>query len=134
MVVISMLLSGAVAGLVGMPELVGAAYTYSLDFPAGLGFTGIAIALLGRNHPIGIAIGALLWGFLDNSSQILNLGGIPVEIVQITQGVIVLSVVVAYELVRRYRVASAQRDVARKLAEPGVPGAPSAPTAQGASA
>ena len=60
-----MLLSGAVAGLVGMPELLGEAYTYSLTFPAGLGFTGIAIALLGRNHPVGIAFGALLWAFLD---------------------------------------------------------------------
>ena len=53
MVVISMLLSGAVAGLVGMPELLGEAYAYSLAFPAGLGFTGIAIALLGRNHAVG---------------------------------------------------------------------------------
>jgi simple sugar transport system permease protein len=128
MVVYSMLISGAVAGLVGMPQLLGASYTYSLDFPAGLGFTGIAIALLGRNHPVGIAIGALMWGFLDNSAQILNLRDVPVEIVQITQGVIVLSVVVAYELVRRYRVASAQRDVGRKLAaEP--PSAPTTPPA-----
>jgi len=127
MVVYSMLISGAVAGLVGIPELVGAAYTYSLDFPAGLGFTGIAIALLGRNHPVGIALGCLLWGFLDNSSQILNLRDVPVEVVQITQGVIVLSVVVAYELVRRYRLVAIQRDVARQLASAGS-------TVQGASA
>ncbi|MDQ1289327.1 MAG: ral nucleoside transport system permease protein [Actinomycetota bacterium] len=117
MVVASMMISGAVAGLIGMPQLLGASYTYSLDFPAGLGFTGIAIALLGRNHPVGIAIGALLWGFLDNSGQILNLRDIPVEIVQITQGVIVLSVVVAYELVRRYRLLAVQRDVGRTLSQ-----------------
>jgi general nucleoside transport system permease protein len=116
MVLAAMVISGAVAGLVGMPQLLGASYTYSLDFPAGLGFTGIAIALLGRNNPIGIAIGALLWGFLDQSAQILGLQSIPVEIVQITQGIIVLSVVVAYELVRRYRVVAEQRDVARALA------------------
>lgn len=126
MVVISMMLSGAVAGLVGMPQLLGASYTYSLDFPAGLGFTGIAIALLGRNHPVGIAIGALLWGFLDNSAQKLNLLDIPVEVVQITQGVIVLSVVVAYELVRRYRVVAAQRDVARRLDDQGSTTVPAA--------
>ena len=64
-----MLLSGAVAGLVGMPLLLGESHAYSQDFPAGLGFTGIAIALLGRNHPVGIAIGALLWAFLEQSSQ-----------------------------------------------------------------
>ena len=116
MVLASMVISGAVAGLVGMPQLLGASYTYSLDFPSGLGFTGIAIALLGRNNPIGIAIGALLWAFLDQSAQILNLQDIPVEIVQITGGIIVLSVVVAYELVRRYRVVAEQRDVARALA------------------
>lgn len=121
MVIAAMVLSGAVAGLVGMPQLLGASYTYSLDFPAGLGFTGIAIALLGRNHPVGIAIGALLWGFLDNSAQILNLRDVPVEIVQITQGVIVLAVVVAYELVRRYRVTAVQRDVGRKLAGDDLP-------------
>jgi simple sugar transport system permease protein len=135
MVVVSMLLSGAVAGLVGMPQLLGASYTYSLDFPAGLGFTGIAIALLGRNHPIGIAVGALLWGFLDNSAQILNLRDVPVEIVQITQGVIVLSVVVAYELVRRYRLAAGQREVARQLARQAPPdGEPAGAANQGASA
>ena len=95
-----------------------ASYTYSLDFPSGLGFTGIAIALLGRNNPIGIAIGALLWAFLDQSAQILDLQDIPVEIVQITGGIIVLSVVVAYELVRRYRVVAEQRDVARASRPP----------------
>ena len=113
MVLASMLISGAVAGLVGMPQLLGSSYSYALDFPAGLGFTGIAIALLGRNHPVGIAIGALLWGFLDNSSQILDLAGVPKEIVLITQGVMVLSVVIAYEIVRRYRVVLAQREVGR---------------------
>jgi general nucleoside transport system permease protein len=117
MVVATMLLSGAVAGLVGMPQLLGASYSYSLDFPAGLGFTGIAIALLGRNHPIGIAFGALLWAYLDVSSVILDIEGVSREIVTIMQGTIVLSVVVAYELVRRYRLRDEQRRVARQLAE-----------------
>jgi simple sugar transport system permease protein len=115
MIVTTMLLSGAVAGLVGMPQLLGASYTYSLDFPAGLGFTGIAIALLGRNSPIGIAFGALLWGFLENSAQILDLEGVPKEIVQIMQGVIVLSVVIAYELVRRWQVRRVATNVGRQL-------------------
>jgi simple sugar transport system permease protein len=115
MVLISMLISGGLAGLVGMPQLLGSSYTYSLDFPAGLGFTGIAIALLGRNTAVGAAIGALLFGFLDNASQILDLEGVAKEIVLITQGVIVLSVVIAYELVRRYRIVAEQRDVGRAL-------------------
>jgi general nucleoside transport system permease protein len=115
MVVVSMLLSGAVAGLVGMPTLLGSAHAYALDFPPGIGFIGIAVALLGRNHPIGMALAALLWGFLDNASNPLDNIGIPREIVLIMQGVIVLSVVVAYEMVRRYRVRAEQRDVGRAL-------------------
>jgi simple sugar transport system permease protein len=136
MIVVTMLMSGAVAGLVGMPQLLGASYTYSLDFPAGLGFTGIAIALLGRNSPIGIAFGALLWGFLENSAQILDLEGVPKEIVQIMQGVIVLSVVIAYELVRRWKVRQVAAAVGRQLgtAAPPTPPTPPAPATTGASA
>jgi simple sugar transport system permease protein len=101
MVVRTMLLSGAIAGLVGMSDLLGSFYKYTLDFPTGLGFTGIAVALIGRNHPVGIAVGALLIGFLERSAQILDLEGIPKEIITIIQGVIILSVVIAYEVVRR---------------------------------
>ena len=115
MVLWTMVISGGVAGLVGMPQLLGASYSYSLDFPAGLGFTGIAIALLGRNHPVGVALGALLWAYLDVSSVILDINGVSKEIVTIVQGTIVLSVVVAYELVRRYRVTQEQRRVGREL-------------------
>ncbi|GAA3428258.1 ABC transporter permease [Streptosporangium sandarakinum] len=116
MVLIAMIMSGAMAGLIGMPQLLGASYSYSLDFPTGLGFTGIAIALLGRNHPVGIALGALLWGFLDASSNILQLHDISPEIVAIMQGTIVLSVIVAYELVHRYQISAGQRRVSKELA------------------
>jgi simple sugar transport system permease protein len=101
MIVKAMILSGAVAGLVGLPVLVGFSFNYNLDFPTGLGFAGITVALLGRNNPVGIAFGALLIGFLDRSAQILDLEGIPKEIVVIMEGVIVLSVVIAYEVVER---------------------------------
>jgi simple sugar transport system permease protein len=121
MVLLSMLLSGAVAGLVGMPQLLGASYTYSIDFPAGLGFTGIAIALLGRNNAVGMALSAVLFAFLDASSVILDINDISKEIVLIMQGTIVLSVVVAYELVRRYSIAAEQRRVSRELASQGSP-------------
>jgi simple sugar transport system permease protein len=116
MVMYTMLISGAVAGLTGMPELLnGLSANYSLNFPTGIGFTGIAIALLGRNSPVGIAFAALLWAFLDNSSNSLQGVNVPKELVTIMQGVIVFSVVIAYELVRRYRIVLEQRDVARAL-------------------
>ena len=117
MVVVAMVMSGAVAGLVGMPQLLGGSYSYSLDFPTGIGFTGIGIALLGRNSPIGIAFASLLWAFLDQSSQILDFNDIPKEIVAITQAAVLLSVVVVYEVVNRVGQRIDQRHVAAQLGE-----------------
>jgi simple sugar transport system permease protein len=116
MILVSMLLSGAAAGLVGLPILFGEAFAYGSTFQSGLGFAGIAIALLGRNHPIGIALGALLFAFLDEQSNPLQiLLDVSPDIVKITQGTIVLTVVVAYEVVRRYGVRLEQRQVAAAL-------------------
>ena len=114
MVMYAMLLSGGVAGLVGMSEVLSQRYKYDQSFIQGLGFNGIAIALLGRNNPAGIAIGALLFGFLNASSGILQItGSATPEIVQIMKGIIVLSAVIAYEAVRRVKL----RDEARSAAE-----------------
>jgi simple sugar transport system permease protein len=116
MIVIAMVLSGAIAGLVGMPTLLGSSYSYSLDFPTGIGFIGIGIALLGRNNPVGIGFAALLWAFLDQSSQILDFNDIPKEIVAITQAAVLLAVVVVYEVVRRLGLRFQQQTVAAQLA------------------
>lgn len=112
-VVQAMLLSGAVAGLIGLPEILGDSYKYDLGFTRNLGFTGIAVALIGRNHPAGVAVGALLFGWLDSAAPILDvIGDTPREIVSILQGVVVLSAVVAYEVVNRIRRAQEARDAA----------------------
>jgi simple sugar transport system permease protein len=116
MVLIAMLLSGAAAGLVGMPLLFGQDFSYGTTFQPGLGFAGIAIALLGRNHPVGIAFGALLWSYLEQQSNGLQItAGVSSELVFIIQGVIVLAVVIAYEVVRRAGLRMEQRNVARQL-------------------
>ncbi len=118
----AMFISGAIAGLVGLPILFGDAYNYGSTFQSGLGFAGIAIALLGRNHPIGIAIGALLFAFLDEQSNKLQiLVDVSPDIVAITQGVIVLTVVISYEVVRRSGIRIEQQSVARALDEPRPP-------------
>lgn len=127
MVVTTMVLSGAVAGLVGIPLLLGQDHDYGDNFQAGLGFTGIGIALLGRNNPVGMALGALLWSYLDQQGNGLQIkAGVAPEVVLIIQGVIVLAVVIAYELVRRLDVRMEQAKVARELA--------ATPTPQGAAA
>ncbi|MFD4988309.1 ABC transporter permease [Streptomyces sp. NPDC058374] len=116
MVITSMALSGAVAGLTGLPLLLNDSHQFTSNFPTGIGFTGIAIALLGRNNPVGIAFAALLWGFLERGGNRLEFHGYDKEIVGVMQGVIVLCVVIAYELVRRYSLKSQQRMVGAELA------------------
>jgi ABC-type uncharacterized transport system permease subunit len=112
-VVRAMLLSGAVAGLIGLPEILGDAHKYDLSFTQGLGFAGIAVALIGRNHAAGVGIAAILFGWLDSAAPILDVvGDTPREIVSILQGVVVLSAVVAFEVVSRIRRAAEARDAA----------------------
>jgi len=109
MVVKTMLLSGAVAGLIGLPDLLGKDLHYGTEFTSGLGFLGVAVALLGRNSPLGIAFGALLFAFLDRASVPLQIAHIPSSVVTIIQGTIVLAVVVANEIARRLARRSAGR-------------------------
>jgi simple sugar transport system permease protein len=104
MILIAMLLSGAIAGLVGMVDILSREHRYDQNFTPGLGFAGIAVALLGRNNPVGIAVGAMLFAFLDASSSILQItGSASREIITIMQGLILLSSVIAYEFVRRIK-------------------------------
>jgi general nucleoside transport system permease protein len=116
MVLTAMLISGAVAGLSGLPLLLGQTHTYSLSFPVGVGFTGITIALLGRNNPVGIFFAALLIAFLEKTSASLDQHGYEKEIATIMQGLIVISVVVSYELVRQYGLRRQQQKVGEELA------------------
>src|SRR3712207_9574629 len=76
---------GAVAGLIGLPDLLGRTYHFGTEFTAGLGFLGIAVALLGRNSPLGIAFAALLFAFLDRAAVPLQFADIPASVVTIIQ-------------------------------------------------
>jgi len=118
MVIKTMLLSGGVAGLIGLPDLLGSTHSYTTDFTAGLGFLGIAVALLGRNRPLGIAFAALLFGFLDRSLVPLQIADFPASVVTIIQGTIVLAVVVANEIARRVARRNAERGTATPAPAP----------------
>src|SRR3954471_2246901 len=109
MVVKTMLLSGGIAGLIGLPDLLGSAHAYTTNFTAGLGFLGIAVSLLGRNRPGGIALAALLFAFLDRSLVPLQIADFPASVVTIFQGTIVLAVVIANEVARRVTRRAAER-------------------------
>jgi ABC-type uncharacterized transport system permease subunit len=93
-IVLAMAISGALAGMVGINEVLGYRYRYRDGFSDNYGFTGIAVALLGRNHPVGVFIAALLFAVLQR-------GGVSVDaftqlvskdIVQILQALVILFV------------------------------------------
>lgn len=111
MIFITTVLSGAIAGLVGIGTLLSDTHSYSMAFPSGFAFTGLALALLGRNHPVGIFFAAFLWSFLERAAPVLEFEGVPPEIVIVMQGTIVLSIVVAYEVVSRINLRQQQRAV-----------------------
>jgi ABC-type uncharacterized transport system permease subunit len=119
MVIKTMLLSGAIAGLVGLPDLLGSTHAYTTNFTAGLGFLGIAVSLLGRNKPGGIALAALLFAFLDRALVPLQIADYPASVVTIIQGTIVLAVVIANEVAKRVARRSAERGVAEPAAVSG---------------
>jgi general nucleoside transport system permease protein len=101
MIVTALVLSGAVAGLIAMPSVLGEIHAYGQGVPDGLGFGGIAVALLGRNHPLGIVAAAFLFGFLDSTSGALQLQKVPNSIIEVIQAIIVLTVVIVNEAVTR---------------------------------
>ena len=92
MTMVAMCLSGALAGFVGVNELMGVHHRIVLDFPAGYGFAGIAVALMGRNHPFGIVLAALLFGALQQGGAELafEIPTITREMVVVIQGLVIL--------------------------------------------
>ncbi len=115
-----MLISGLIAGLVGLPYLMGESHSYGPTRPSGYGFTGIGVALLGRNHPIGIVAAGLLFGFLEAAGGPLQLEGIPSSIVRVIQGITLLSVVIISGAADRWYAKRTTERAARDLQLAGV--------------
>jgi simple sugar transport system permease protein len=92
MIIVAMLISGALAGLAAVNSIMGSTHYLSLNFPAGAGFVGIAIALMGRQHPVGIFLSSVLFGALIQGGFDLSLEkpNIPVETFVFIQGLIIL--------------------------------------------
>ncbi len=63
-IIITMMISGALAGMMALNPIMGDQHDVALDFVAGAGFVGIAVALMGRSHPVGIVLAAILFGML----------------------------------------------------------------------
>jgi len=91
-IVFAMLISGALAGLGAVNSIMGSTHYLNLNFPAGAGFIGIAIALMGRQHPVGILLSSILFGALIQGGFDLSLEkpNIPTETFIFIQGLIIL--------------------------------------------
>ena len=112
------LISGALAGLIGMQQVLAERGALVQNYEAQLGFTGIAVAFLGQNNPIGIAFAAILWSILSRGETALQIEtDVPREFVIILQGILIFCVVVVYQVAKRRL---ARRELQRAGAEVGL--------------
>jgi general nucleoside transport system permease protein len=91
-ILVAMVISGGLAGCLGVNELMGSEHRILLDFPGGAGFVGIAVALMGRNHPVGILAASLLFGALyQGGSQLsFDMPHVNRDMVILIQGLVIL--------------------------------------------
>jgi simple sugar transport system permease protein len=109
--ILAMSLSGALAGLAGTNEVLGLNYNLAVAFSAGYGFDSIALALLGKSHPLGVVLAALLFGTLRNGATRMQLAaGIPIDIISVLQAMI-LAFIAAPAIIRTvYRLRESDAD------------------------
>jgi simple sugar transport system permease protein len=91
-ILVAMIISGGLAGCLGVNELMGSEHRILLDFPGGAGFVGIAVALMGRNHPVGIIAASILFGALyQGGSQLsFDMPHVNRDMVILIQGLVIL--------------------------------------------
>ena len=104
----AMALSGALAGLGGINYVLGYKGYYEEGFATGSGFLGIAVALVGRNHPLGVPLAALLFATLSQGGLAVN-ALVPKQMVDVLQAVVILAVVTSVPEVRRALQAAVRR-------------------------
>ncbi|HLJ70976.1 MAG TPA: ABC transporter permease [Roseiarcus sp.] len=102
-----MIISGAIGGLAGSAHALGVTHRFVVGFSPGYGWTGLAVALMGRNSAIGMLIGAIVFGALASAGTTVQLfSDIPLEIVDVLQGVVTIFAVVRFGRLLRGRSAA----------------------------
>lgn len=108
MFILAMVISGALAGLGGAVETQGVVYRYQPGFNTGLGFDGITVALLGRNHPLGVIPAALLIGAMQGGSNVMQFeASVPAEIIDVIQALMLFFV--AADMIVRWIIRAKSR-------------------------
>ncbi|MFQ5859014.1 MAG: ABC transporter permease, partial [Anaerolineae bacterium] len=113
--VLAMALSGALAGLAGTAQALGVTHFLAAGFSPGFGFDSIALALLGKSHPVGVILAAMLFGSLRaGATKMQSLAQIPVDIIAILQALIIMFVAAPAMIRWIYRI-RAERAVGEQV-------------------
>lgn len=105
--VLVMSIAGALAGLSGTAQVLGVDHWVGQGFSAGYGFDAIAVALLGKSHPAGVVLAALLFGFLrSGATNMQSIAGIPIDIISIIQGLVIVFIAAPAIIRWLYRIKS----------------------------
>jgi simple sugar transport system permease protein len=109
--VLAMFLSGCLAGLAGVVQGLGITKNIALGFQAGYGFDSIALALLGKSHPAGVVAASLLFGMLRaGAGRMQSVAGVPTEIVQIVQALVIVFIAAPAIIRAIYRLREAKEE------------------------
>jgi ABC-type uncharacterized transport system permease subunit len=109
--VVAMFLSGCLAGLAGVAQGLGITHNIALGFQAGYGFDSIALALLGKSRPLGVVGASLLFGMLRaGAARMQSVAGVPTEIVQIIQALVIVFIAAPAIIQAIYRLREARRE------------------------
>jgi simple sugar transport system permease protein len=100
-IVTAMAIGGAFSGLVGSNFVMGYKHYFELGFSEGIGFIGIAVALLAKNHPAGIILTSLFFGLLEYGSLTINTM-VPKELSNILQAIVIIFVIVLTKIMNRW--------------------------------
>jgi simple sugar transport system permease protein len=96
----TMALSGALAGIGGLNYVLGYKHYYEESFASGAGFLGIAVAIVGRNHPLGVVLAAFAFATMSQGGLAVN-AVVPKQIVDVLQAVVIIAVAASVPEVRR---------------------------------
>jgi simple sugar transport system permease protein len=99
--VLAFALAGALSGLGGTSFVLGYKHWFEQDFTAGAGFMGIAVALIGRSHPLGVSLAALFFGALAYGGLVVN-QRVPADLVNVLRALVILFAISAYALFDRW--------------------------------